>query len=199
MTRQNPLTNAIVRKIATVPVFLALAVSLTFSQQQNASEQDSQSRENTSSRQETQVGKADMSLTDFNGSEWWLPILEKENVEVLAFNNFEKVFEMGTRNEITDRRVRLENAFIILKVDNEGGYLILTSPVAMHWMDDDLIWANEATIKFRTADNQSLMKASNVRLQWNEKTGVDMESEKLIINMQSDVAPPPPPPPARDN
>lgn len=122
ITKNKPSVKAIFRKVATLPLFLLLAIVFTFSQQQNQVKQNVPVGQKNPDQQQDPTESNASSLSRFNGSEWWLPILQQENVELLAFNNFERVFEMGTKNMINDGVVRLENAFIILRLDNEGGY-----------------------------------------------------------------------------
>ena len=47
-------------------------------------------------------------------NEWWLPILEKHSKEILAFNNFEYIFEMGEENSIDNGVCTLKNAYLII-------------------------------------------------------------------------------------
>jgi hypothetical protein len=79
-------------------------------------------------------------------NEWWTPILKKHNFIPSGFNNFEKVFEMGTTNSMKDRIVTLKNAFILVKIDvNE--YRIIKSPLSYHDLDKNIIEAEEGTIE----------------------------------------------------
>jgi beta-lactamase regulating signal transducer with metallopeptidase domain len=93
-------------------------------------------------------------------NEWWYPILKKHNVEPSGFNNFEKVFEMGSTNSIKDRVVTLENAFILLRIDaNEYG--IIKSPLAYHDLDKNIIECDEGTIiyyEFNSVDINPRLK-----------------------------------------
>lgn len=63
-------------------------------------------------------------------NEWWFPILQKHDIKLTAFNNFDDVFENVTTNSIDNRIVTLTDALFIIK---EGdGYKILKSPLAYH-------------------------------------------------------------------
>jgi bla regulator protein blaR1 len=116
MTKSRPSHNAFIRKIAAIPLFLILAIILTFCQKID------QQKDNVFNYQD----------------EWWYPILKKHNVVPSGFNNFESIFEMGTKNMINDRVVTLENAFILSRPDNNG-YFILKSPLAYHDLDKNTI------------------------------------------------------------
>jgi hypothetical protein len=116
MTKSRPSHNAFLRKIAAVPLFLILAIILTFCQKIN------QQTDNVVNYQD----------------EWWYPILKKHNVVPSGFNNFESIFEMGTKNMINDRVVTLENAFILSRPDSVG-YFIIKSPLAYHDLDKNTI------------------------------------------------------------
>jgi beta-lactamase regulating signal transducer with metallopeptidase domain len=107
MSKSNPLHNAILRKLSAISLFLIIAITLTFSQE---------------------IKKPDKGMISEN--EWWYPILQKHNIVPSGFNNFEKVFEMGSKNSISDRIVTLENALVLLKLDN--GYAFLESPLLYH-------------------------------------------------------------------
>jgi hypothetical protein len=116
MTKSRPSHNAFLRKIAAIPLFLILAIILTFCQKIN------QQTDNVFNYQD----------------EWWYPILKKHNVVPSGFNNFERIFEMGTKNMINDRVVTLENAFILSRPDS-AGYFIIKSPLAYHDLDKNTI------------------------------------------------------------
>jgi hypothetical protein len=116
MTKSRPSHNAFLRKIAAIPLFLILAIILTFCQKIN------QQTDNVFNYQD----------------EWWYPILNKHNVVPSGFNNFERIFEMGTKNMINDRVVTLENAFILSRPDS-AGYFIIKSPLAYHDLDKNTI------------------------------------------------------------
>ena len=123
MTKSNPLHNSILRKFSAISLFLVVAITLTFSQE---------------------IKKIDPGMNFEN--EWWTPILKKHNIIPSGFNNFEKVFEMGTTNSIKDRVITLENAFILVKIDaNE--YRIIKSPLAYHDLNKNIIEAEEGTIE----------------------------------------------------
>jgi len=115
MTKNDSSGNAIFRKIATIPLFLVLAITLALGQE----------------------NKPKDSVMNFE-NEWWYPILKKHNIEPSGFNNFEKVFEMGTKNTINNRIVTIENAFFLIKTSNDE-YFILKSPLAYHDLDKNII------------------------------------------------------------
>lgn len=130
MTKNNSLVKSIVRRIAIVPLVFLLAVTLTFSQKTILSD----------------------SLFNFD-NEWWYPIIEKHNIEILAFNNFQDVFEMGTSNSIDNRIVTLTDALFIIREKN--GYKILKSPLAYHDLDKNVISGDEGvmeTFKYESED-----------------------------------------------
>ena len=107
MTKSNPLHKSILRKFSAISLFLVMAITLTFSQE---------------------IKKIDPTMNLEN--EWWTPILKEHNIVPGSFNNFEKVFEMGSKNSISNRIVTLENAFVLIKLDK--GYAFLESPLLYH-------------------------------------------------------------------
>jgi len=123
MTKNNSLNKAISRKIAAISLFLILSVTLTFSQE----------------------FKQNDSMMNYQ-NEWWYPILKKHNLEPSGFNNFDKIFEMGTKNSINNKIVTLENAFFLIKPLGDE-YVIIKSPLAYHNLDKNTIEGDEGTME----------------------------------------------------
>lgn len=137
MTKNNSIVKSIIRRIAIVPLVSLLAVTLTFSQKTISSD----------------------SLSNFD-SEWWYPIIEKHNIEILAFNNFQDVFEMGTSNSINNRIVTLTDAFFIIR-ENDG-YMILKSPLAYHDLDKNTISGDEGVMERFKYDSEDASPIQNL-------------------------------------
>jgi beta-lactamase regulating signal transducer with metallopeptidase domain len=126
MTKSNPLHNSILRKFSAISLFLIMAITLTFSQE---------------------IKKIDTGMNFKN--EWWTPILKKHNIIPSGFNNFGKVFEMGTTNSIDGRIVTLENAVFV--ITDSGKYTIIKTPLAIHDLDKNIIKGDkEVTIDVYT-------------------------------------------------
>lgn len=64
-------------------------------------------------------------------SKWWEPILKKHNLEIVGYNNFGDVFEMGDTNTIVDGVSNLTNATMIVK-GKSGDYLIIQANSIEH-------------------------------------------------------------------
>lgn len=62
---------------------------------------------------------------------WWEPILEKHNLEIVGYNNFGDVFEMGDTNSIEDGVSNLTNATMIIK-GKSGEYFIIQANSIEH-------------------------------------------------------------------
>ena len=124
MTQRTSPNVAIFRKLATVPLFLILFITLAVGQNSKPIMGNGMSLEN----------------------EWWYPILKKHNIEPLGFNNYEKVFEMGTKNSINNKIVTLENAFFLIRT-NDDNYHILKSPLAFHDLDKNIISCDDGIIE----------------------------------------------------
>lgn len=120
MKKSYPINKAVLRKISALTLALFLAILLSCSK-------------------ETPLTN---SLNYDN--EWWSPILKKHGLAPYGFNNFEKVFEMGTVNSITNRIVTLENAVFLLKPEGDN-YSIIRSAKAYHDLDKNTIEAEEGT------------------------------------------------------
>lgn len=115
MMKNNASEKVFIKKIVAIPLFLILTVTLCFCQ-------ESKPKENMLNIE----------------SEWWYPILKKQNIELGAFNNFSNVFETGSKNSIYNRIATLENATFIIK-DKYENYLIVKSPLAYHDLDKNII------------------------------------------------------------
>ncbi len=129
MTKNNSLNKTIYRKIASIPVFLILALTLTFSQEPK------------------QIGNA----MNFE-NEWWYPILVKHNKVPSGFNNFRNIFEMGENNSINDGVCTLTNAYVIIR-DSIDNYLIIESPLLYHDFNRELLITNSGTMKMYRKDS----------------------------------------------
>jgi|GEM_PF-3281698 len=124
MTQRTSSNVTIFRKLATVPLFLILIITLAVGQNNKPIISNVMSIEN----------------------EWWYPILKKHNIEPSGFNNYEKVFEMGTKNSINNKVVTLENAFFLIRT-NDDNYHILKSPLAFHDLDKNIISCDDGILE----------------------------------------------------
>lgn len=91
--------------------------------------------------QEPSKAKSSASTT----SEWWSPILKKHDITPSGYNNFEKVFEMGSINSRSNQTVTLENAFFLLKPEGDE-YIIIKSLKAYHDLDSNIIRAENGSM-----------------------------------------------------
>jgi hypothetical protein len=87
--------------------------------------------------------------------EWWYPILKKHNVVPSGFNNFQRIFEMGTKNSINGRVVTLENAFILSRPDSSG-YFILQSPLVYHDLDKNTVKGDDGIMEMYNPKSEDL-------------------------------------------
>lgn len=120
MSKNNSSLRSMVSEIAIIPLVMILSITLSFSQ---IPEDSTLSFEN----------------------EWWLPILQKHGKELLAFNNFENIFEMGEKNSINDGICTLVNAFLIVR-DSLDNYLIIESPLVYHDFNNEKIKIKAGTV-----------------------------------------------------
>jgi len=131
MNKNTPLHSAILRKILSISLFLILVITLTFSQE---------------------IKKPDYML--MYKQSWWYPILKLHNIEPRAFNTFDPVFEMGTTNSIDGRIVTLENAFFLIKSENDH-YTIIRTALAYHDLDKNIIHGDKrVTIEVYKCDSE---------------------------------------------
>ena len=64
-------------------------------------------------------------------SKWWLPILEKHNIKLGAYNNFGNVFEMGMEgNSINNGICTLKAATVLIK--DRDNYLLIKADMIYH-------------------------------------------------------------------
>lgn len=123
MTKEYPENNATLRKLSAILLLMSLAVVLSCTKDLTSSE----------------------SLWKWD-NQWWYPILQKQNLNPSGFNNFEKVFEMGTTNSISDGLVTLENAVFIIRPEGDA-YTIIRAPKAFHDLKKNVIEAFEGTME----------------------------------------------------
>jgi len=109
-------------------------------------------------------------------NEWWYPILKKHNMELLSFNNYESIFEMGTKNIIDNKVVKLENAIFITKPKG-GNYMIIRSPIAFHDLNNNFIEGDKALIEsfnLESEDSEPVEKieCENFKYYFNSEKGL---------------------------
>lgn len=122
-TKSNSSSKATFRRIAVIPFFVFLTITLTFCQEikQNGTKMNFE-------------------------NEWWYPILIKHQVKPSGFNNFKNIFEMGETNSINNGVCTLTNAFIIIR-DSIDNYMIIESPLIIHDFNNEVIKTNSGTLK----------------------------------------------------
>ena len=65
-------------------------------------------------------------------SEWWQPILEKHNLKLGAYKNFDNVFEMGMEgNSINNGICTLKAATVLIKGE-DGSYMLFEADSVYH-------------------------------------------------------------------
>ena len=108
-----------------------------------------------------------LSLNDED--EWWRPILKEHNIKPTAYNNFNNVFEMGTKNSINDGIVTLENAFFLFQpfgttkgIGELDHYIILEAPFATHNLKFDSINAKVAKMRTYIFEDGKLSKIQHI-------------------------------------
>lgn len=138
MKKSYPINKAVLRKLTALSLTIILAIFL-------------------SCRKETHL-----TVTNLNfENEWWSPIIKKHGMTPHGFNNFEKVFEMGTSNSITNGIVTLENAVFLLKPTGDK-YSIIISAKACHDLDNNTIEAEEGTIKTYSLNAKEIVPLSEL-------------------------------------
>jgi len=156
MTKDYPLHKALLRKISAVVLFLFMAFTLTFSQE---------------------IQKTDK-VNHFE-NEWWYPILKKHNLEPLRSNNFEKVFEMGSSNSISEKRiVTLNDAFFLIKQgDNE--YMIIKASIGHHDLNKNIIDGdNGVTIEMYNTNSADIIPLKTISC---KRLSFDLNKNKAIV------------------
>lgn len=111
-----------------------------------------------------------------NTNEWWSPILQKQDITPSGFNNFEKVFEMGTTNSISDRIVTLENAFILIKPEGDE-YTIIKSLKAYHDLDSNIIKAENGSMESYSLKSKDIYPIKSI---WFDYLEYEVESKKAF-------------------
>jgi len=138
MTIKNARDYATIKRLVAIPLFLLLAASLTFCEQDK-----------------TDVVKPDDSVV-YIANDWWKPILSKHDITPRAYNNFEYVFEMGSTNSIGyDNVVTLNDAFFLVR-NGGNAYTIIRSPLAYHDLETNTISGAECTVEVYDPDKGGL-------------------------------------------
>ena len=66
-------------------------------------------------------------------TEWWLPILQKHNLKLGAYNNFDNVFEMGMEgNSINNGICTLKVATVLIKDSRNNSYVLIEADTIYH-------------------------------------------------------------------
>lgn len=157
MTKVYPLHMALLRKILAVVLFLFMAFTLTFSQEIKKPEK----------------------VSHFE-NEWWYPILKKHNLDPLRFNNFDKVFEMGSSNSISEKRiVTLNNAFFLIKQgDNE--YMIIKASIGHHDLNKNIIDGdNGVTIEQYSINSTNIIPLERISC---KSVSFDIDKNKVFVS-----------------
>ena len=117
LTRKKSLVRTFIKGTVLVPVFALLAIVASCSKDHFAN--------NFENLQ----------------SEWWQPILQKHGLELKAYNNFERVFEMGDQISINDSICTLTNAVAIIKCDDgdDYDYLICEAVYIEHNLNSNVL------------------------------------------------------------
>jgi hypothetical protein len=127
MAKCTSRAKAVVVKLATIPVFIILSITLI--------------------SWETTTPCAALSIDD-----WWSPYIGTRDIPS-EFNCSENMFEIGSTNTVKNRVVMLENAFVLLKIENE--YVSIESPLMHHNLDKNEITATgPVTLKTYNKESQ---------------------------------------------
>lgn len=139
-TISNSFLKTMLKGIAVSHLFLFLVIASSFGQE----------------------AQKNVKVTDTE-TEWWIPILEKHNVQLKGSNNFSKIFEMGETNSVKDGVSTLTNAYVILKYDSNT-YIIIESPLITHDFKKELISTNEGTMKFYKFDSKASEPLTSIQI-----------------------------------
>lgn len=170
MTKQFSKRKGIIGNISAV--FIFLMVGFIISCNQEAIESDLLVDSNSISE---------------DSDQWWQPILKKHNINPVTYNNFQFVFEMGTKNSINNGIATLENAFILLrpvKFENkqiyDDQYITLTAPFAIHKIEQDSILAKDGELRIYSLKDE---KKDAVAVYEFSDIEVFVNDKKFFVNM----------------
>lgn len=137
MTIKNSSGYTAIKRIVVIPLFVILAVALTFCEEDKPAEM-----------------KLNEDVTYF-ANDWWKPILSKHDITPKAYNNFEYIFEMGSTNSISNGIATLKDAFFLIKIGGDD-YTIIRSPLAYHDLETNTISGAECTVEVYDPDKGGL-------------------------------------------
>lgn len=82
-----------------------------------------------------------------NETEWWKPILQKHNLKLGSYNNFDNVFEMATGgNSINNGICTLKVATVLIK-PNEDSYMIIEADSVYHNIEKGFLEIMSGVVK----------------------------------------------------
>jgi hypothetical protein len=99
--------------------------------------------------------------TEYNTA-WWYSILQKHQITPAGFNGYPDLFEMGTKNSITNQVVTLENAFFLFRPTGKE-YYILRSPLAYHDLKANVIECSDGTMESFFTDSREIQPVSTMQ------------------------------------
>ena len=107
-------------------------------------------------------------------SEWWQPILQKHNLKLGAFNNFDNVFVMGMEgNSINNGVCTLKVATVLVKMkdsDNNDGYFLIEADSVYYDIEKGNFDFMPFAKRFSTLD--SVFNVTNENFVFNDNSNV---------------------------
>ena len=107
-------------------------------------------------------------------SEWWQPILQKHNLKLGAFNNFDNVFVMGMEgNSINNGVCTLKVATALVKVkdnDNDNAYFLIEADSVYYYIEEGNFDFMPFARRFSTLD--SVFNVVNENFVFNDNSNV---------------------------
>lgn len=166
MTKSNPLHKSILRKLSAISLFLVLAISLTFSQEN---------------------GKVDVPETILN--KWWYPLLQKHNIDLNQYNfigdhmpgpsdstNFISL-ELGIDAKLDDGTFTLKDPVFIYKENDEVYNLIVAKFASHHLGAKEYTWLNGKVEDYKF-DSKDLKPTHSISF---DELSIDMKTHIATI------------------
>jgi len=180
MTKNNLSKRAILKKIAVIPLFLAMGLLVINAQDTTKSV-----------KVYMEPPPPPPPPPPFGYNTWWAPILKERNITPNPSKSWtsQNLYETGTEYSVENGIVTLKEAFILVKSYGKF-YSIITSKSAIHDLNKktfDLEGAKIETYKQDT-DGTKLVKLVSTGL-----------AKKMKIKLVNDLMVPPPPPPPLKN
>ena len=108
---------------------------------------------------------ADKSIGEmYEESEWWQPILQKHNLELGAYNNFDDVFVMGMEGNTIDNGICILKSATALIKKNDSSYILVEADSICYNIQEGVFDIMSGSVKTYTSLNSAINSPSTMTM-----------------------------------